>query len=262
MALHEVFALIAQSKQKDREMLIESIQPLLAAITPEIQKQLERKIKVDMPKIPKPEVKVDVKPTPVQFNFSTIVQELRKLAERIPSVEKTNLNGILNALMPLEKLGKNNKSNPLAVRMSDGKKYIDLVGQINEKLESISDSNQQVVAFGGGPREVNIDPNTNVHTQDGGFATIGDGRQTVTTGGTAVQLSTSNVPCKRVVITAETNNTGVITVGSSTVVAAEGTRRGTPLYTAQAATFYTDNLNKLYIDATVDTEGVTYVYYV
>ncbi len=38
-----------------------------------------------------------------------------------------------------------------------------------------------------------------------------------------------STPCKKVTITAETDNTGIVVIGGSTVVAALGTRQGTPL---------------------------------
>lgn len=90
--------------------------------------------------------------------------------------------------------------------------------------------------------------------------TIGDGRTTVTTSGTEVQISGSSVPCLSLTITAELDNTDVIVVGTSTVVAALATRRGTPLSPGESVTLAIDNLNKVYIDAMVNTEGVTYSY--
>lgn len=88
---------------------------------------------------------------------------------------------------------------------------------------------------------------------------IADNRRSVTTAGTRVQLSTSSVPCKGVAITAEATNTGVIVVGGSTVVASPSTRRGTPLAAGDTCTLDIDNLNKVYLDATINGEGVTYI---
>lgn len=89
---------------------------------------------------------------------------------------------------------------------------------------------------------------------------IGDGRQTVSTGGTAVALAASTA-CKKVIICAEQDNTGVIVVGGSTVVAALGTRRGTPLFPSDTIEIQIDNLNDIYIDTTVNGDGVTYTYF-
>lgn len=89
----------------------------------------------------------------------------------------------------------------------------------------------------------------------------GDGRQTVTTNGTRVQLSTSAQRFGTLTICAETDNTNPVTVGGSTVVGALATRRGVPLdagdcYTLQA----TGDLSQVYIDSVTDGEGVSYAY--
>ena len=99
------------------------------------------------------------------------------------------------------------------------------------------------------------------HSEESVFNTLSTGRQTVTTAGTRVQLSTNSIPCTRVVITAETDNTGIITVGGSSVVAALATRQGIPLSSGDSLTAYTNNINKIYLDSTVDTDGVTFAYY-
>lgn len=87
-----------------------------------------------------------------------------------------------------------------------------------------------------------------------------DGRQTVTTAGTRVQLSTTAVEgtVLGVEITAETDNTGYIVFGGSTVVAALATRRGTPLAAGQSRYIETSDLSDVWLDSTVSTDGVTY----
>ena len=90
---------------------------------------------------------------------------------------------------------------------------------------------------------------------------LGDGRTTVTTAGTAVQISSTDTPCGGITITAETDNTNIVTVGASTVVAALSTRRGHPLSPGGSITIPNTNLNQVWIDAITATEGVTYVYY-
>lgn len=90
--------------------------------------------------------------------------------------------------------------------------------------------------------------------------TISGGRQTVATAGTAVQLSTAATRVKSVCVTAETDNTGYIVVGGSGVVAALSTRKGTPLNAGDSVTLDIDQLSDVYIDATVNTDGVTYTY--
>lgn len=89
---------------------------------------------------------------------------------------------------------------------------------------------------------------------------IDDGRQTVATAGTAAQLTATRTPCKVVTITAETDNTGIIVVGGEDVVAALATRRGTPLNAGDSYELSIDDLSKVYLDTTVNGDGVTYTY--
>lgn len=88
---------------------------------------------------------------------------------------------------------------------------------------------------------------------------IHDGRQTVATPGTAVALAASTA-CKRVTITAETNNSDILVVGGSTVVAALVTRRGTPLYPGDSYSLDADDLAEVFIDALTATDGATFTY--
>lgn len=91
-------------------------------------------------------------------------------------------------------------------------------------------------------------------------ATISDGRRTVASAGTRVQLSTTSVPVKKVIIQALQSNTGFIAVGGSTVVAATGSERGYILLPFNSITLTVTNLNLIYLDSTVDGEGVSYTY--
>ena len=93
----------------------------------------------------------------------------------------------------------------------------------------------------------------------GGVTGVGDGRKTVTAAGTAEALASSTT-IKQVIITAETDNTDIVVVGGSTVVAAVGTRRGTPLYPGDTVIFDGDDLAEFYIDSIVNGEGVTFTY--
>ena len=88
---------------------------------------------------------------------------------------------------------------------------------------------------------------------------VTDGRTVVTTAGTRVALASSTA-CKEVIITAETDNTGIVVVGAAaTVVAAIATRRGIPLNAGDSIVLQTDNLADIGLDSTVSTDGVTYV---
>lgn len=90
--------------------------------------------------------------------------------------------------------------------------------------------------------------------------TIGDGRKTVTNAGTREALATTTA-CKRVDVQALSTNTGTVVVGGSTVVAAAGTRRGVALEAKQTYSFSIDDLAKVYVDTTVNGEGVNFTYF-
>lgn len=90
---------------------------------------------------------------------------------------------------------------------------------------------------------------------------MADGIKKVTTAGTAVALVAASTPCRMVSIQACPENTGVIVVGASTVVAASATRRGLALVPGQSVDLRVTDLASLYIDATVSGEGVSFVYF-
>lgn len=87
-----------------------------------------------------------------------------------------------------------------------------------------------------------------------------DGRQIVAAAGTRQALLAGSMPVLTVDVTAETDNTGVIVVGADTVVAAQATRRGTPLDAGATWTAYNVDLKDIYLDATVNGDGVTFTY--
>src|SRR5438552_3140284 len=91
------------------------------------------------------------------------------------------------------------------------------------------------------------------------------GRAVVATPGTAVRLSASSVAIQSIIVTAETDNTNVVTVGGSDVVGALATRKGVPLAAGASVAFVAnrdgvDELSDIYVDAITATEGVTYAY--
>lgn len=89
---------------------------------------------------------------------------------------------------------------------------------------------------------------------------ISNGRKTVTTGGTAEALAASATACISVIITALAANTGVVVAGGSGVVASSGTRSGAPLNAGDSISFDIDDLSKIFLDVTVNGEGVSYAY--
>jgi hypothetical protein len=89
-------------------------------------------------------------------------------------------------------------------------------------------------------------------------STIGSGRQTVATAGTAVSLA-SSATIGSIIIVAEFDNTGVMCVGDSGVIADEATRIGIPLNPADATIIVIDDISKIWLDTTVNGDGVTYL---
>ena len=86
--------------------------------------------------------------------------------------------------------------------------------------------------------------------------TIGDGTKSVTTAGTAVQLSDTTVVCFYVLITAKPANTGNIYIGGENVAST----RGIICFPGQTMRIDIDDLSKIYIDSAEDGEGVVYTY--
>ena len=91
--------------------------------------------------------------------------------------------------------------------------------------------------------------------------TIAQGRKTVASAGTPEALVGVATPCKRVDVQALSTNTGIIVVGGAGVVAAAGTRTGIALEAKQTYSFSITDLANVYIDATVDNEGVSFTYF-
>lgn len=86
-----------------------------------------------------------------------------------------------------------------------------------------------------------------------------DGVTTVTTAGTDVALASSTA-CKGVFIQAQTDNTGLIAVGATGVDATEATGTGIILYPGDSIYIEVDDLDVIFIDSTVNGEGVRYFY--
>ena len=82
-------------------------------------------------------------------------------------------------------------------------------------------------------------------------STILAGEKTVTVAGVAEPLAVSTT-AKYVTIVAKTTNTGIIKVGNAT-------SQKVQLEATESILLVADNLNKIYIDATVNGEGVDYI---
>ncbi len=84
---------------------------------------------------------------------------------------------------------------------------------------------------------------------------IGNGTKVVAAAATAEALG-GNVPCRKIVMTALDTNTGKVYWGGSTVSATSGAY----IYAGQTQVIEIDNLNKVYLDAGVNGNGVNYSY--
>lgn len=106
---------------------------------------------------------------------------------------------------------------------------------------------------------VNNTTSTPVYTQSN-ITGIAHGSKTVATAGTDEALASSTA-CKKVTIEAYAANTGQIAVGGSGVDATAATGTGITLSARDSVTIDIDNLADIFIDSTVNGEGVRYTYF-
>ena len=94
------------------------------------------------------------------------------------------------------------------------------------------------------------------------FGKIVSGTKTITTAGTAEQLTGISTPVPGVWIGADTGNTGgIAVVGDSSVVAAEGSQQGIILIPGNQSIFIqVNNLNLLYGDVLTNGDEIVYAY--
>lgn len=116
---------------------------------------------------------------------------------------------------------------------------------------------------------VRVRPDAQSNRQDpgGGGATApivtyapGNLRKVTVTAGTRVALSATSLPVKRALACAISSNTGVVVVGGSGVLAVLATRNSPFLNAGDTQDLGAVDLANVYLDSTVDAEGVT-VYY-
>lgn len=201
-------------------------------------------LNVEMPEIELPEIKIpDIK-----------IPEIKAPDVYVPAPHVTvnpevniDIRGIIDALDNLKFLS-DRPNKPLAVRMSDGNKFVKAIQQLEKATEQLG------VVYSGSSG-LSTDDLRNLGMAVTG--SVGDGSKTVTTAGTRVQLSSSSVSCRKVKIIGLSTNTGSIWVGGSTVASG----RGEPLLALQSTDWIeTNNLSNIYIDSTVNAEGVSYIY--
>ena len=88
---------------------------------------------------------------------------------------------------------------------------------------------------------------------------LGGGRTLVSAAGTAVQLSSTATETNWIKVQAISTNTNAVWVGGSGVKN-DNTGGGMRLTAGEAIPLEVDNLNKVYVDATTNNEGVIYLY--
>ena len=92
-------------------------------------------------------------------------------------------------------------------------------------------------------------------------ANITSGRKAVTVAGTSEQVVAASTPCKEVWLSADTDNTDVVVIGGSDVVAAGGAQKGVVLFAGNPPVkLYIDNMNKLYVDSIASGDAVIFNY--
>jgi hypothetical protein len=92
----------------------------------------------------------------------------------------------------------------------------------------------------------------------GGLSTpsaVLNGQKTVTTAGTRVALVASTTSCSAVIIRALDTNTGIIYVGNSSVSSSNGHR----LLPGESVGLSINDLSSIYLDSSVNGEGVSYL---
>lgn len=160
---------------------------------------------------------------------------------------------VLKALSPLKHIS-NQPNKPISVRIAskDGKRFLEAIEQIKDN------GNKQIAAVSQGLNESSARKafksalNSTVSAQ-----LAGEGRKTLSSAGTGVQLSASSVPCSYVDITADSTRVAVGSSASVQITSPTGvivTPNQTPYR------IYTDNLNKIYVSA--GSGAACYAYYV
>ena len=126
---------------------------------------------------------------------------------------------------------------------------------------AISDSSGNEVAVSSNALDVNIAGGASIDIGDvevKGHSTIGHGINSNISDSTAEVLGSSQ-DCKHIDIMASPNNTGFIFVGGSGV--GEGAAEGVQLYAGDVYSIDIDNVDKVFVLASVDGEDVSWTYF-
>lgn len=157
-----------------------------------------------------------------------------------------DVRGIIQALDNLKYLS-DRANKPLSVRMSDGKKFV-------QAIQNLEKATEQLGVVYAGSSGVTSDDMRNIGL--GSARNISDGSKNVTTAGTRVQLISTSTPCRWVIVVGKEANTDTVWVGGSTVASG----RGVPLVGLQSERFDVSDVSNIWLDSDVSGEGVTFLY--
>ena len=101
------------------------------------------------------------------------------------------------------------------------------------------------------------DLNGSLYTTHG----VTGGADGVTTDDTSGTVLGGDVNCKKIDIQAQTDNTGVVAVGFTGVDATVATGTGILLYAGDIYSLEINNLNLIYIESSINTDGVRFTYF-
>lgn len=175
----------------------------------------------------------------------------------IPEVDLDPIIKTLNS--NLQKIKTNSVTRPLAVRLSDGQKWIkEIVGKMGAMQTTLAGFSD-IIRLRGKSGTV-IEPATSDLQKSPG--TIVSGTKTVTTAGTAVRIIATSTPCRYVWLNGDLGNTGgVLAVGDSSVDAIEDQMQGLIIIGGNLPVrLEIDNLNKLWVDAQTNGDKLSYAY--
>jgi len=175
------------------------------------------------------------------------------------NIPEVSFDPIIDSLeRQLNKIKTNSKSRPLAVRLTDGQDWI-------KKLEAVVDNMKQTVqgfsdmTYLKNKTGKTINPATDEAL--GARNAIVSGTKTVTTAGTAVQITATATPCKEVWLSGDTGNSDLVVVGDSSVVAAAGTQQGIVIIPGNTSIrLQINDLSKLWVDSISNGDELCYAY--
>lgn len=200
------------------------------------------------------ELKLEVNIPAPQVNVQSPQVNIPETVFNFPEID---LSEVVSAITDnLKLIRKNSKSNPLAVRLTDGGDWIRELQTLNRSAAQTTQfmSDVSYIRDSNGNR---INPATAEGLSFIGIGTaISNGNKTVTTAGTRVQLISVVTPCRYVIIVGKPANLGTIWVGGTTVAALSGR----PLVALQSEKFDINDLSKIWIDTDTSGEGVSFAY--